>query len=111
MQLISHARIYDQIDVFHMFSNDLFSASLYHRTIGMFEQNNVGVQMKMPLAEYVERMITPGAAVDPVDSAHMLDATKRIVDNIDGVFRIDVFCHLFLFVTAREIVFTPPAFF
>lgn len=50
----------------------------------MFEQNNVGVQMKMPLAEYVERMIAADAVVNPSEAAHMLEATKRIVDNIDG---------------------------
>jgi hypothetical protein len=50
----------------------------------MFEQNNVGVQMKTPLAECVEKMVAPESAVDPAVSARMLEATQCILDNIDG---------------------------
>jgi hypothetical protein len=50
----------------------------------MFEQNNVGVQMKSPLAECVEKMVAPESAVDPAVSARMLEATQCILDNIDG---------------------------
>jgi hypothetical protein len=54
------------------------------RTVGMFEQNNVGVQMKMPVAEAVEAMLAPGAATDPAAAAYLKDSLQRIIDNIDG---------------------------
>lgn len=57
-----------------------------YRTIGMFEQNNVGVQMRTPLSEYVQRIVAPDTAADPVTTAYVLEASQRILDNIDGEF-------------------------
>lgn len=50
----------------------------------MFEQNNVGVQMKLPLAEAVEQMLSAGASPDPAAAAFLKDSLQRILDNIDG---------------------------
>lgn len=50
----------------------------------MFEQNNVGVQMKSPLAEYVEALTSGAAVVDAALAAQVLDSAERILDNIEG---------------------------
>jgi hypothetical protein len=56
----------------------------------MFEQNNVGVQLKTPLANYVETLLessaaAPAAAVAAA-AAYLVDATERILDNIEGMW-------------------------
>ena len=50
----------------------------------MFEQNNVGVQMKTPLAEYVENIVSGATAADPATLAFIADAATQILDNIEG---------------------------
>lgn len=51
----------------------------------MFEQNNVGVQMKSPLAGFVELLTSSSmVVVDAAVTAQVLDATERILDNIEG---------------------------
>jgi hypothetical protein len=72
-----HAAVHVDIDPYT-------TLACLRRTVGMFEQNNVGVQMKSPLAECVEKMVAPGSAVDPAVSVRMLEATQCILDNIDG---------------------------
>ena len=60
------------------------------RTIGMFEQNNVGVQLKSSVASYVEGVLSGQlgeACRDAATSSHLLEATNRILDSIDG--RVD----------------------
>jgi len=60
------------------------------RTIGMFEQNNVGVQLKNSVASYVEGILSGQlgeACRDAATSSHLLEATNRILDSIDG--RVD----------------------
>lgn len=52
----------------------------------MFEQNNVGVQMKTHLAEYIENVATGAVAADPATFAFIADATTQILDNIDGTY-------------------------
>lgn len=54
---------------------------LYNRTIGMFEQNNVGVQMKTPLAEYVEGLISGAVTADAPTLAFIADAATQIVQH------------------------------
>ena len=57
------------------------------RTIGMFEQNNVGVQLKSSVASYVEGILSGQlgeACRDAATSSHLLEATNRILDSIDG---------------------------
>lgn len=55
------------------------------RTIGMFEQNNVGVRLKSPLAEYAESLneSTPKEEVQ-----QFLDDTNKILEAVDGKLRI-----------------------
>ena len=53
----------------------------------MFEQNNVGVQIKSPVAMYVESMLDghlSEARNDSMASLLLLEATNRIVDSIEG---------------------------
>lgn len=50
----------------------------------MFEQNNVGVQMKTHLAEYIEGLVEGTVTADPATYAIVADATTQILDNIDG---------------------------
>ena len=49
------------------------------RTIGMFEQNNVGIRLKNPVLEYVE-----GLTIESEDLSYVLDMIKEIVNAIDG---------------------------
>lgn len=56
----------------------------------MFEQNNVGVQLKNSVASYVEGILSGQlgeACRDAATSSHLLEATNRILDSIDG--RVD----------------------
>lgn len=56
----------------------------------MFEQNNVGVQLKSSVASYVEGVLSGQlgeACRDAATSSHLLEATNRILDSIDG--RVD----------------------
>lgn len=50
----------------------------------MFEQNNVGVQMKTPLAEYIEGVATGVVPADAATLSYIAEATTQILDNIDG---------------------------
>lgn len=53
----------------------------------MFEQNNVGVQLKSSVASYVEGILSGQlgeACRDAATSSHLLEATNRILDSIDG---------------------------
>lgn len=66
----------------------------------MFEQNNVGVQMKSPVAAYVEQILSllPLLSTGSCTSAFvsslekdvdfLLDATERILDNLEGNIRL-----------------------
>lgn len=57
----------------------------------MFEQNNVGVQMKTPLASYIEGLVAGSVIADPATLALVADATTQILDNIDGIsIRLDI---------------------
>lgn len=51
----------------------------------MFEQNNVGVRLKSPLAEYAESLneSTPKEEVQ-----QFLDDTNKILEAVDGKLRI-----------------------
>jgi len=55
----------------------------------MFEQNNVGVQMKTHLAEYIEGLVAGAVTADSSTFAFVADATTQILDNIDGTMRSD----------------------
>lgn len=53
----------------------------------MFEQNNVGVQMKSSVAYYIEQLVNgslPNASRDIENCLYLNDATERILDNIEG---------------------------
>lgn len=53
----------------------------------MFEQNNVGVQLKSSVASYVEGILSGQLGEtcrDAATSSHLLEATNRILDSIDG---------------------------
>lgn len=62
----------------------LLSEEYLSRTIGMFEQNNVGVQMKTPLGEYMEKLVAGTVSADPTTLAFLADTTTQILDNIEG---------------------------
>lgn len=51
------------------------------RTIGMFEQNNVGVRLKSNLAEYAESL-TESTAKEEVQQ--FLADTVKILESVDG---------------------------
>ena len=53
----------------------------------MFEQNNVGVHLKSSVASYVEGILSGQLGEecrDAATSSHLLEATNRILDSIDG---------------------------
>jgi hypothetical protein len=54
----------------------MFSA--LYRTIGMFEQNNVGVRLENPLVEYTKQLPLISTATSCV-----LESTQRIVGGLE----------------------------
>ncbi len=51
------------------------------RTIGMFEQNNVGVRLRAPLANFVDEL-APHSALTP----HILRETIRVIAAMEGIY-------------------------
>lgn len=50
----------------------------------MFEQNNVGVHMKLPVSELLERTIAADGTPDAAVAAYLVEATHRVIENMDG---------------------------
>ena len=55
----------------------------YPRTIGMFEQNNIGVRCQHPLA-VTSLSLTPNSD----QAVPILNAVKMIVDHLEGQYKI-----------------------
>ncbi|KAJ1402759.1 hypothetical protein B484DRAFT_230639 [Ochromonadaceae sp. CCMP2298] len=54
------------------------------RTVGMFEQNNVGVQMKIPISTFVEQLVQQAREKPSQDAlTYINEATIQILDNVE----------------------------
>jgi hypothetical protein len=53
----------------------------------MFEQNNVGVQMKIPISNFVEQLVQQAREKPSQDAlTYINEATIQILDNVEGMY-------------------------
>ena len=62
----------------------VLSEEYFSRTIGMFEQNNVGVRLDSPVLQQVHKVST-GATAD-VSSSYLLEVANEIIAKLEDVF-------------------------
>lgn len=62
------------------------SSELFSRTIGMFEQNNVGIRMRNPISDKIENLTEFDEKL-----SYFSDAVIKILQQLDRKCRSDVF--------------------
>ena len=65
----------------------VLDAEYFSRSIGMFEQNNVGIRLRNPACELVESIVNNGGANDE-EILSVLQTVQEIAENIDGTIAI-----------------------
>ena len=83
----SYQLLYDVLDLRSNGLDTILDVEYFARTIGMFEQNNVGIRLSNPAFDRIEAAVEV-ASTTYEEAAILLQTVEEIADNIEGNKRL-----------------------